>query len=71
VTLKDNSLRRLTFKGDGSIAGEEMLYKGEFGRLRDVRVGPDGAIYLATSNRDGRGNPGPDDDRILKLTPAA
>ena len=71
VTLKDNSLRRLTFKGDGSIAGEEVLYKGEFGRLRDVRVGPDGAVYLATSNRDGRGNPGPDDDRILKLTPAA
>ena len=71
VTLKDNSLRRLTFNSDGKVAGEEVLYKGEFGRLRDVRVGPDGAVYLATSNRDGRGNPGPDDDRILKLAPAA
>ncbi len=71
VTLKDNSLRRLTFNSDGSVAGEEVLYKGEFGRLRDVRVGPDGAVYLATSNRDGRGNPAPDDDRILKLTPAS
>ena len=71
VTLKDNSLRRLTFNSDGSMAGEEVLYKGEFGRLRDVRVGPDGAVYLATSNRDGRGNPAPDDDRILRLTPAS
>ena len=71
MTLKDNSLRRLTFNSDGSVSGEEVLYKGEFGRLRDVRVGPDGAVYLATSNRDGRGNPGADDDRILKLTPAA
>lgn len=71
VTLKDNSLRRLTFNADGGVAGEEVLFKGQFGRLRDVRVGPDGAVYLATSNRDGRGNPGPDDDRILKLTPAS
>lgn len=70
VTLKDASLRRLTFNANGSVASEEVLYKGQFGRLRDVRVGPDGAVYLATSNRDGRGNRGPDDDRILKLTPA-
>jgi aldose sugar dehydrogenase len=70
VTLKDSSLRRLTFNTDGSVAGEEVLFKDEFGRLRDVRVGPDGAVYLATSNRDGRGSPGANDDRILKLTSA-
>lgn len=70
VTLKDSSLHRLTFNPDGSVAGDEVLFRGEFGRLRDVRVGPDGAVYLATSSRDGRGNPAPDDDRILKLVPA-
>ncbi|HEU5348761.1 MAG TPA: PQQ-dependent sugar dehydrogenase [Ktedonobacterales bacterium] len=71
VTLKDSNLHRLTFNADGSVARDEVLFNDEFGRLRDVRVGPDGAVYLATSSRDGRGNPGPDDDRILKLTPAS
>jgi glucose/arabinose dehydrogenase len=71
VTLKDESLRRLTLAKDGSVTGEEVLYQGEFGRLRDVAVGPDGAVYLVTSNRDGRGDPGEDDDRILRIAPPA
>jgi len=40
-----------------------------FGRIRDVVVGPDGFLYIATSNRDGRGVPVPEDDRILKINP--
>jgi glucose/arabinose dehydrogenase len=70
VTLKDESLRRLELAADGSVAGEEVLYRGEFGRLRDVAVGPDGAVYLATSNLDGRGEPRQGDDRILRIAPA-
>lgn len=71
VTLKDQDLRRLTFGADGSVAGEEILYDGVYGRLRDVKVGPDGAVYVATSNKDGRGLPKPGDDKILRIAPAA
>ncbi len=69
-TLAGSALRRLTFSPDGSVAGDEVLLRAELGRLRDVAVGPDGAVYLATSNRDGRGAPRPGDDRILRIAPA-
>ena len=43
--------------------------KGEFGRIRDVVLGPDNLLYITTSNRDGRGTPGNSDDKILKINP--
>ncbi|MDP9071721.1 MAG: PQQ-dependent sugar dehydrogenase [Actinomycetota bacterium] len=70
VTLADDDLRRLSLRPDGSVAAEEVLLDGRLGRLRDVAVGPDGAVYLATSNRDGRGSPREGDDRILRIAPA-
>ncbi len=39
----------------------------EVGRIRDVFQGPDGALYIMTSNRDGRGKPAQNDDQIYKL----
>ncbi|HYH49459.1 MAG TPA: PQQ-dependent sugar dehydrogenase [Acidimicrobiia bacterium] len=71
VTLKGKDLRRLTFNADGSVAGEEILFDNTFGRLRDVVVAPDGSVYLATSNKDGRGDPLAGDDRIIRIAPAA
>ncbi len=71
TTLKEKDLRRLTFAPDGSVAGEEILYDGEYGRLRDVTVGPDGFVYVATSNKDTRGNPDDGDDRIFRILPKA
>lgn len=43
------------------IAGET------YGRIRDVAEGPDGSIYFSTANRDRRGAPAKDDDRIILL----
>jgi glucose/arabinose dehydrogenase len=42
-------------------------YEGRFGRLRDAVVGPDNALYVLTSNRDGRGSPASDDDKIIRI----
>lgn len=42
---------------------------GEIGRIRDVVLGTDNMLYITTSNRDGRGNPDPEDDKILKVNP--
>ena len=44
-------------------------YDGEFGRIRDVTEAPDGRLWFVTNNTDGRGTPGPEDDRILSVEP--
>lgn len=41
----------------------ESLYR----RVRALTVGPDGAIYMGTSNHDGRLEPEPFDDRVLRI----
>lgn len=52
------------------VKSEESLLNGEFGRIREVAEGPDGAIYFSTSNTS-RGRPTRDDDRILRIVPTA
>ncbi|WP_306736808.1 PQQ-dependent sugar dehydrogenase [Arthrobacter sp. ZGTC412] len=44
-----------------------IYHSGEFGRIRDVTEAPDGRLWFVTNNTDGRGTPGPDDDRILSV----
>lgn len=54
---------------DGTGAGEpQRLLEGEHGRLRSVAVAPDGALWVGTSNTDGRGRVRDGDDRILRIT---
>jgi glucose/arabinose dehydrogenase len=66
--LRGQRLLKIAIAG-GKVGDATTLLKGEYGRLRDVVVGPDGALWVATSNRDGRGSPHADDDRMLKVVP--
>ena len=51
--LKFQLLSRLEIKGD-KVVKEERLLQGLGERIRDVRQGPDGALYLLTDNNAGR-----------------
>ncbi len=66
--LKGETIIRVELDGRRVLRQEKLLHK-QYGRIRDIAEGPDGAIYFSTSNRDGRGTPAKDDDRILRLTP--
>jgi glucose/arabinose dehydrogenase len=66
--LRGERLIRVSLNGK-SVAGQEDLLKDVYGRIREVAEGPDGFIYFSTSNRDGRGSPAKEDDRILRLVP--
>lgn len=45
--------------------------KNRYGRLRTVVAAQDGALWLTTSNRDGRGRPVTDDERVIRYVPTA
>ena len=76
ATLRSRALLRISFETEDELqyqAAEierwfaQDNYSGRYGRLRDVNSGPDGSLYLLTSNRDGRGSPLPGDDKIYRL----
>jgi len=50
--LRDQMLVRLKLDGE-KVAKEERLLKGVLGRIRDVRAGPDGFLYLLTDEAHG------------------
>ena len=50
--MKDMQLVRLMLEGD-RVAGEEHLLADRKQRVRDVRQGPDGALYVVTDQPDG------------------
>ncbi len=59
AALKFQMLVRLEVDGD-QITGEERLLEDRYGRIRDVEVFSDGAVYLLTDSSDGR---------LLRITP--
>lgn len=51
--LRGQALVRLTLDGD-RVVGEQRLFTSEAMRVRDVRQGPDGWLYLVVGGNDGR-----------------
>lgn len=66
ANLRGERLREVPL-GDTSSSTEYL--SGERGRLRDVAVAPDGSLWVLTNNTDGRGDPDPGDDRVLRIEP--
>lgn len=52
--LKYQLISRVERHADGSIGTEEQLLQGEYGRIRDVKVAPDGSILFVTDEGDGQ-----------------
>jgi glucose/arabinose dehydrogenase len=69
ATLVGRMLVRVKLEGQKPV-GQQFLLKGEYGRLRDVAQGPDGFIYVITSDTDAYGPGSPEGDRLIRLVPA-
>lgn len=65
--LRGQALYEMEFNQGNSLL--RTHFKGEFGRIRDVVLGPDNFLYITTSNRDGRGRVQEADDKIIKINP--
>lgn len=59
ATLKEMDLRRFAVDGT-TVTPAEVLLDRKYGRLRTPVLGPDGALYITTSNGQG--------DRIIRVT---
>ena len=68
--LRGQALYQTTPRPGGGY-GLVVHFFSELGRIRVVRLGPDGWLYLGTSNRDGRGGTNQGDDRIVRIDPSA
>jgi glucose/arabinose dehydrogenase len=66
--LRGERLWFVELTAQGGVFGQPReMFRGEYGRLRTAVVAPDGSLWISTSNHDGRGDPRPDDDRIIRL----
>jgi glucose/arabinose dehydrogenase len=66
AALRGQCLYRMRINGT-SLSQPVRLLANRFGRLRTVARAPDGSLWVMTSNRDGRGQPRPGDDRIIRV----
>jgi glucose/arabinose dehydrogenase len=71
VTTSGMSLLVAPVSQNATIGTFTTSLHAKYGRLRSVVAGPDGALWLTTSNRDGQGKPTADDDRVIRITASA
>lgn len=68
AALRGQRLWRLRLS-EATVSSATAMFTGTFGRLRTVMQNPrDGAMWVMTSNRDGRGSPSSSDDRVLRFS---
>lgn len=67
--LRGQRLWRIKVTGAGRATQPTAWFTEDYGRLRTVVTAPDGRLWVTTSNRDGRGEPTPADDRIVLIRP--
>lgn len=67
AALGGQRLYRIPVRTDGSLGKPQAMLEGDYGRLRTVVTAPDGALWITTSNQDGRGRPADTDDRIIRI----
>ncbi|MEU6711893.1 PQQ-dependent sugar dehydrogenase [Nonomuraea sp. NPDC046802] len=66
--LRGARLWQIPLSGEGAAGRPVAHFTDQYGRLRAVTAAPGGALWVGTSNKDGRGSPRPGDDRILSVT---
>jgi aldose sugar dehydrogenase len=64
--LRGERLWQVPLTGSGTGTPKAYL-EGQFGRIRNVAAAPGGGLWITTSNRDGRGDPGDGDDKVIRL----
>jgi len=67
--LRGESIYQTEISGNSILTPPAAHLTGEFGRLRNIKIGKDGFFYIITSNTDGRGELRPEDDKIIRLNP--
>lgn len=67
--LRGQRLWRIDVSAAGKASRSKAFFTEDYGRLRTVATAPDGLLWVTTSNQDGRGNPTPADDRIIRIRP--
>jgi glucose/arabinose dehydrogenase len=66
AALRGECVWRIPLRG-ASLGKPVRMLAGRYGRIRSVVAAPDGTLWVATSNRDGRGSPRSGDDRIVAI----
>jgi len=64
ANLRGERVRRVPLD---DLSASTDFFSGQYGRIRDVAVAPDGALWVLTNNTDGRGRPATGDDRVIRI----